>query len=400
LLAKAPNDGHRIFDHAQSVYWVGYAAWKRADGPVAEARFRDYLRLAEQLVQLDMRNPDWRAEVGFAHGNLGMVFMDTGRPREAVDALTKSVAVLVEVLKQRPELGFGLGQAYGWLSDAHALLGDYRLALQQHRKMFEIFDAVDPADRNAVAQRGLLSSLNQISRYELALGNAAEAELSSVKAVRMAAELLRTDADNQFWLSHACVAELRLVETQIAMGRAAAARKSLAHAEPLVKRFNATGIPGLSDEVRVNARRMVLASALAETPAQRRALIGEIQRFVEKSTPKIRSDVPDRIKLSVELANASLALSRLQQSFNDLDFRPALETAKQLLEPFSALSDGAVLTPLAEARLGLGDHRGAIALADKIFKSSYRHPEFADLSNRLHAVQGGGNSSPTSGTRK
>jgi tetratricopeptide (TPR) repeat protein len=400
LLAKAPNDGQRIFDHAQSVYWVGYAAWKRADGPAAEAKFREYLQLAERLVKLDARNPDWRAEVGFAHGNLGMVLMDMGRPREAVDALAKSAEVLVEAQIQRPELRFAVGQAYGWLSDAYALLGDYHLALQQQRKKFDIFSAIDPAEKNAVAQRGLLSALNEISLYELALGNAQEAELNSAKAVRLAAELLRTDADNQFWLSHACVAQLRLVETQMVMGRAAAARQSFAHAESWVQRFNSTGTPGLSDEIRVNARRMVLASALAPSSEDARVLVSEIQRFVEMSIPRIRSDAPDRVKLSVELAHASLMLSHLQRSVSGHDPRPALETARRLLEPFSAIGDGAVLMPLAEARLGLGDQLGARALVDKISKSSYRHPAFADLLNRLHAVQGGSKTSSTLGTRK
>jgi tetratricopeptide (TPR) repeat protein len=399
LLAKAPNDGQRIFDHAQSVYWVGYAAWKRADGPAAEARFREYLQLAERLVKLDPRNPDWRAEVGFAHSNLGTVLLDMGRPSEAVGALAKSGEVFVELTAQRPELKFELGQTYGWISDAYALMGDYRLALLQQQKKFDIYSAVNPADKNAVAQRGLLNSLNELSLYELSLGNAAKAEQNSAAAVGLAAELLRTDPDNQFWRSHACVAWLRLVETQIALGRAAAARESFLQASDCVQRFNAAGTPGLSDEIRVNARRSVLAPAFSVTREERLALIIDMERFLKDSIPKIRPEVPDRIKLSVELANASLALGRLQRSIHG-DDRAALETAKQLLEPFSALSDGAVLTSLAEARLGLGDTPGAGALAEKISKSSYRHPAFADLLNRLHAVQGGGNFSPTLGTRK
>lgn len=400
LLAEAPNDGQRIFDHAQSVFWVGYAAWKRADGPTAETRFREYLRLAERLGRLNPRNADWRAEIAFAHSNLGTVLLDMGRPSEAVDALASSGDVFAELTEQRPELKFELGQTYGWLSEAFAQMGNYRLALQQQRKMLDIFSAVDPAEKNAVAQRGLLNSLNDISRYELALGNAAEAELNSVGAVRLAADLLRKDVDNQFWRSHACLARLRLVETQIVMGHLAAARESFVQAESCVAQFNATGTPGLGDEIRVNARRMALAPAFAKTHEERLVLISEVERFVRVSIPKIRSDVPDRIKLSVELANASLALSRLQRSVDGMDARPALETTKRLLEPFSALSDGAVLTPLAEARLGLGDEHGANALADKIFKSSYRHPAFADLFNRLHAVQGGGDLSPIPGARK
>lgn len=399
LLAKAPGDGQRVFDHAQSVYWVGYAAWKRADGPTAEASFREYLRLAERLVQLDPRNPDWRAEVGFAYSNLGTVLLDMGRPREAVDSLTRSGEVFVGLAAQRPELEFELGQTYGWLSDAHALMGDYRLALQQQRKKFHIFSAVDPAAKNAVAQRGLLSSLNELSLYELSLGNVAEAERNSLGAVRLAADLLRTDADNQFWQSHACIAWLRLVETQAAMGRVVAAKESFLQADSCVRRFNAKGTPGLSDQIRVNARRLALAPAFAETREQRLLLIGEIERFLTTSIPKIHPEAPDRVKLSVELANASLALRDLQRSVGVEDVG-TLETSKQLLEPFSTLSDGAVLTPLAAARLRLGDVRGASALADRVFKSSYRHPAFADLVNRLHAAQGGGNFSPTPGVRK
>lgn len=397
LLAKTPNDAQRIFDHAQSVYWVGYAAWKRADGAAAELSFREYLRLAERLVNLDAANPDWHAEVGFAHSNLGTVLLDMGRLKEAVDVLQQSVSVLSMVQLQRPELGFGLAQAYGWLADAYALLGDYQRALQSQRRKLAIFRAVDPADKNAVAQRGLLSALNEISLYELALGNVAEAQRNSVDAVRVAEELLRTDAGNQFWLSHASVAGLRLVETHIAAGNVAAAREAYARVEPWLQQFNATGVPALSDDVRINARKMVLASALAVTSEERSALAREMERFVELSVPRIRLDVPDRVRLLVELANVNLAAARLHSPSRR---RAALENVEKMLAPIADSGDGAVLMPLAEARLALGDVRGASALAERISDSSYRHPAFADFLNRMHAAQGGGHPSPTLGVRR
>ncbi len=400
LLAKAPNDGQRVFDHAQSVYWVGYAAWKRADGTAAEASFREYLRLAQRLARLDAKNPDWHAEIGFAYGNLGMVLMDLGRPREAVDSLNQSGQVFVALKDQRPELLFELGQTYGWLSDAYVLMGDYRLALEQQKRMFRLFSSVNVDGKNAVAKRGLLNSLNQTSLLELAMGHVAEAELNSGKAVRLAAELLQTDADNQFWLSHACVAQLRLVETQIAAGRSAAARETFAEAQSWLRRFDSTGTAALSDEIRVNARRLILEAALADTDAQRRAVMSRIQHFVAAAIPRLRSDVPDRIKLSVEVGNTSLALNRLHYALEGHNDRTALEALAKLLEPFASLDDGAVLTPLAEARLGLGDLRGAKALADKISESSYRHPAFAEVLNKLRAVQGGGNASPILGAQK
>ncbi len=53
LLARAPNDGARIFDHAQSVYWVGYVAWQHGDSAVAEKAFNEYRALADRLVAID-----------------------------------------------------------------------------------------------------------------------------------------------------------------------------------------------------------------------------------------------------------------------------------------------------------------------------------------------------------
>lgn len=40
LMARNPRDGRRIFDHAQSVYWVGYAARRSGQVALAEAAFR------------------------------------------------------------------------------------------------------------------------------------------------------------------------------------------------------------------------------------------------------------------------------------------------------------------------------------------------------------------------
>jgi hypothetical protein len=64
------------------------------------------------------------------------------------------------------------------------------------------------------------------------------------------------------------------------------------------------------------------------------------------------------------------------------------------------MRDGAILTPLAVARFRLGDVASAVALADQIQRSSYRHPAYADLVKQLQAVRGGGRSTVTSGVRQ
>ena len=50
LLRRAPKDAQRIFDHAQSVFFVGSVAVERNDLAKGEAQMNEYLRLAEELV--------------------------------------------------------------------------------------------------------------------------------------------------------------------------------------------------------------------------------------------------------------------------------------------------------------------------------------------------------------
>src|SRR5919107_5025527 len=52
-LRREPDDGQRIYDHAQNVFWIGAIAVQRGSNRAAESAFRDYKTLAEQLVALD-----------------------------------------------------------------------------------------------------------------------------------------------------------------------------------------------------------------------------------------------------------------------------------------------------------------------------------------------------------
>jgi hypothetical protein len=78
LLARSPNDGPRIFNHAQSVYWVGYVAYQRGQLPIAEDTFRQYRELAERLTRINPENADWQLEPAYAKSrsrNRGMTIV-------------------------------------------------------------------------------------------------------------------------------------------------------------------------------------------------------------------------------------------------------------------------------------------------------------------------------------
>jgi tetratricopeptide (TPR) repeat protein len=389
LLAKSPNDGHRIFDHAQSVFWVGYAAWKRVDGKTAEAKFGEYLNLSQRLSAIDPYNVDWRAEVAFANVNLGIVQLGTGRPVVALKSLLLAGDVLTELTLKRPELGFELAQNHAWLAEAYERLGDYERALSEQQRQLELLRATPEAEKNRNVQRGILSALSQVSMYQLALGRPSEAETNSEAGVRIASELVTADPRNLFWRSEACAARLRLVEVQLAQGHDAKAREGWAQTSRCVAEVNAVGSQGQNFSLRIGARSISLGAALV-SEAGRAALIDEAARFLDQAVPKLTSDMVDRVKLSVELANAAIALGELQVQRNPEAAKAAWLRAESLLSPLADGTDGAVLAPLARVRYRLGDIQGAHHLVARVQDSSYRHPAFVGLAKQLRAVQGGG----------
>ena len=102
LLARLPNDGQRIFNHAQNVFWVGEIARQRGDMTKAESSFQRYRSLAEQLTAIDPGNNDWRVEVAYAETALGILFLKNGRSGDATAAFEHSLAVLGDLVHRLP----------------------------------------------------------------------------------------------------------------------------------------------------------------------------------------------------------------------------------------------------------------------------------------------------------
>ena len=60
LLQLSPNNPRNVFEHAQSMFWVGYVAWLERRMPAAETAFLEYLRLARNLHALEPNNRDFQ----------------------------------------------------------------------------------------------------------------------------------------------------------------------------------------------------------------------------------------------------------------------------------------------------------------------------------------------------
>ena len=398
LLTKAPGDAKRVFEHAQSSYWVGYSAWAGGDSETAEKWWGEYLRLARKLTEIDGANPDWQAELAFAHMNLGVLLLGTGRSADGLRSLLSAKDLFESLVKVRSGLRLELANLYGWLSMTRAQLGDYERALSEQQKRLTELRSVHAVEKNRGAQRGVLESLTTLSLYQLALGEVAEAETSIRDGLVVGAELLDVDPTNAFWRSDLCVALLRRVEIYRAKGESAEARAALAKAQRCSDELDAAGSQGPWVSMRIKARLMTYAILLdAVRPGVTSA---DALQFVDRSVPQLTHSGFDRAGLTVDLANLVIAVSRSQPEETSRADSAPLRRVEQLLGAFPGTPDGSILVPLAWAKYYLGKESEASALADRVRVSSYRHPDYVGLVKQLRAVQGGRRSNVSIGAKK
>jgi serine/threonine protein kinase len=388
LMARYPGDGRRVFDHAQSVYWVGYIARQRGQIAQAEVSFRTYQTLAQRLVRLDPADLDWRIEQAYAGLNLGVVYLESARPTDASKAFVETRDALERVVGARPELGLDLAKTWGWIAKANEALGKLQAAVDAQLAKIDVLGKIpDAADNRDVGQLRANASY-EIGLLQLALGNVALARRAGQDALERFEALVASDAANSEWLAHMTFARVRLAEIEIAGGERPEARANL-------ERAAADTAQLLSTDNTRNKWNIALAGSLLldrlALAGPRAPLRGELEGFLSA----VKSAEASRKRLDTEQTRIA---SAVELALGDLLARDALhasavghwQAAADRLQSLAISGDLAAMTLLAQVRLRGGAAAEARALADRIEASPYRHPSYADLRQRLAAANGGG----------
>ena len=216
LMARAPNDGQRIFDQAQSVFWVGAVASQRGLAIEAERNFRQYKRLADKLVTIDSNNAAWRMEVSYAEANLGTMLISSGRFREAEAAFTRSLSEVQARLDRAPDdpaAMIELGSTLSWLGRAQDDQDDHDAAIATYRREIALYErALNLDPNNMLARRAKIVAESSLGRKELARGAVPAALAPFRTAVRESADLLRLEPANGEWRIAAIKAQVGLAD--------------------------------------------------------------------------------------------------------------------------------------------------------------------------------------------
>ncbi len=367
LLARAPKDGQRVFDHSQSAYWVGYVARSRGQLQEAQTQFEHYLHLAQQLTQLAPDNIDWRAEEAFAQQNIGVLQLESGHAEAALLAFQATDAVWQQLVGQRAELQFERANALGWMAWAEVNLGHYAAAMAAERaKIAALAMAPDAAtSRNLQFLKAVAD--HQIGLMHFFLGEPEAARLSAQQAITQLEALVALDKTNKDHVYELNNSRLGLLEMQAAGA-----------ADPALLRKVAVDVQWLLDAkekkldwlCKLRGRLVMLQGGRAalQTYAQ------DMQALTLAG--KTLTAEQQRIVARAELALGDL-LAAEPQSKNVA--QAAWQAAAQRLKPAASGSDFPSMTVLALTQWRLGATQESRALAEKIRGSAYRHPDAAEI---------------------
>jgi tetratricopeptide (TPR) repeat protein len=400
LLSRAPNDGQRIFDHAQSVYWVGAVAYQRGQNDIAEKSFNEYKVLAERLVAIDPVKPEWQTEVSYAYSNLGTLLIKEGRSAEAATAFERSLAISSALAKAAPDdvdLQLEDAQSHAWLADAREKAGAFDAARDQRTAELAIYTTVlstDPNNNNA--RRGELVARSALARLSVAKGNLIDALDQLGTATTLADALMRTEPDNTLWADigadvNAFYGEVafRLRDHKLAGD---AASRSCALVQQLVKR-DASVVRWRGFHL---SRCESLQAALAARAGDYDAALARSRGVVARIDALKPADKEDDQLIRWQLGAALLATGDECLATHRTDeARNAWERVVAVLGPAREREDAAMQTILATAFVRLGRSGEAAPIIEKWQRAGYAHPDFIAISEHEAAtVADGRPSSP------
>ncbi len=331
VLKRRPNDPQAIFDHAQSVSYIGEVAYRSGDATTALAQFHAYQALARHLAAIDPKNLDWQREAADADTNLGVVLLSLARAEEAGRDFQDALAIsrrLVAAPAPKRIWQWDEAQSFGWLADAELARGRLDAALadrQAEGRVYEALIAASPHDNDAAV--ALANSQAEMGNVELAEGASSAATLTLQEAAAQMSRLVREAPDNVIYQAQALRVLRLLAQALLQDGQLQAAADTAARAVDLCE-AQVTSADARHDAAlawrgpRLGSARIValkIAAAGAGTPsAQRQALQGASGEA--KRLRALLTGYPQNRALAVTAAEAAL----LAGDFEDLNGDPSL----------------------------------------------------------------------------
>lgn len=372
-LVRDPDNAQRIFDHAQSVFWVGYIAWQRGDHVKAKEQFTDYHRHATRLVEIDPQNDDWQAELEYAYSNLGTLAMDEGQAEEAEGWFRKSLAVSLNRLSRDEkdvDRVWAAGQSYAWLADSLHRQIELGLALEirmQEVSLYEPF--LDAQSKDMSLIRPSTVANYAIAQLAIARGNPSEAAVRAKEAMKIADTALFRDKDRTEFLESAVLARGIYSEANLHLNNYIEARKVLQEAVVIADRLASMEAGDPTRAGYVSAVPSLVLARIEAIVGNRFRATEIIDEAIDMLTARIGESADPVLLRTLGLAHAIRARMSVNGKADWLKVIELLDDNERQLTPEA-------LALLAEARFHNHETEAAAQTTKSLFKSGYLHPDF------------------------
>jgi tetratricopeptide (TPR) repeat protein len=224
LLKRNPGNWQRVYDHAQSEFWLAYAAHNRGDDRGALPHFIAYRDLGMRMMALAPNKPESKIELASAEVNLGVALVAERKMAEAIASFDRAAATFESIRPRTRDIGLTLNQALGHKASALFALGDNGAALATRRKQLEALSAAPLAQDDREVQEASAVVDGQIGSTLLSEGKVTAGAVALARATGKWDELVALDPANKMWRGERNV-------TRMWQAVARSARPSTARAE-------------------------------------------------------------------------------------------------------------------------------------------------------------------------
>jgi serine/threonine-protein kinase len=396
LLAEHPDDPQRIFDQSQSEYYVGYVQWYRGRLPEAEDAFRRYDALTQRMNAARPGDHDWQMESVFSKTNVAIVLTEEGRADAALALLSKARAEVTAIARTHPEDAVSEGNTIGWSVIAYAMLGRDADAIRADNDKIAAALRAPNADKDQDAQFLVANGHHEIAGWQRNLGQH-DAALASARVALIELQALNERDPANFDTLGELVGERTLLAALLTdQGDHDGARAELQQASAGLSRLMASPTPKRAWRLMYAARIAVERTRIADTDDQRAAAAAALAAYLADVRAYESQGSVAPLADNVWIGNAGLAYGDLLARAGQFDrARDAWQAAANRVRPVAEQLIPAAMTELGQLDLRLGSAQDARVWADRVLGTSYRHPAFADLQQRLGpAQQAGGAQSP------
>ncbi len=206
LLERDPDNAERVFEHAQSSYWVGLIQKQNGKFNDTESSWKQYLDLSILLNQLEPGSIRSLEELAYGHSNMGSINYTLNKLDVSKGFYDTSLGYFIELSKKDPEsvrAKSKIANQYAWLATVSSEMNQPQEAYKYRGKQLEIAHSLSLENPDnylllenlAVARLGFANSAVNVNLFEQAGEN-------FESALRLSEKLIARDPANTNFINH------------------------------------------------------------------------------------------------------------------------------------------------------------------------------------------------------